>query len=176
MFEKLKRKYAHFVVRRKYLHNDIQPISFNHVLSNALDFFIIMPQEDKDFYHSLNILKYFQLHKKVITLFVPEYKYNLIPEKEKYKFISYHPKQITRINLPDKTLVGRLKDKQYDVVLDMNRPGNIFYSAISNVVRSKVRVSFKKELSERYYNMQIEDKQPDPEIGYERFLNYLKMF
>lgn len=176
MFEGLKRKIAHYIVRRKYLRKNIQQLVFTNIISDSHDLFIVMPKEDKDFFHSLDILKYYQIHKKVITLFLPEYKYNLIPDKEKYKFISYYPLQISRFNLPDKNLVGRLTGKEFDIVIDLNRRDDLFFSAISNIVQSKIRVSFEKELSGRYYTMQITDKQSDPELSYRSFLSYLKMF
>jgi len=176
MFEGLKRKIAHYLIRRKYLRKNIQQLVFTNIISDSHDLFIVMPKEDKDFFHSLDILKYYQIHKKVITLFLPEYKYSLIPEKEKFKFISYHPHQVTRFNLPDKNLVSRLTGKEFDIVIDLNRKENVFFSAISNIVQSKIRVSFEKELSGRYYTMQITDKQSEPELSYRSFLSYLKMF
>ena len=176
MFEGLKRKIAHYLIRRKYLRKNIQQLVFTNIISGSHDLFIVMPKEDKDFFHSLDILKYYQIHKKVITLFLPEYKYSLIPEKEKFKFISYHPHQVTRFNLPDKNLVSRLTGKEFDIVIDLNRKENVFFSAISNIVQSKIRVSFEKELSGRYYTMQITDKQSEPELSYRSFLSYLKMF
>lgn len=176
MFEGLKKKIAHYLVKRKYLRKSIGQLVFTNVISNSHDLFIVMPKDDKDFFHSFDILKYYQIHKKIITLFLPEHKYSLIPEKEKFKFISYHPHQITRFNLPPKNLVSRLSQKEYDIVIDLNRQEDVFFSAISNIVKSKIRVSFEKELSDRYYSMQIADKQSDPEVSYRNFLSYLKMF
>lgn len=176
MFEGIKRKIGHFVVKKKYLHKNIEQLAYNNVISNAKDFFLIMSNSDKDFYHSLEILKFFQNQKKVITLFLPEHKYNLIPDKEKFKFISFLPHQISRFHLPDKNLVARLLTKEFDVVIDLNRSENIFFSAITNIVKSKIRISFVKEMSESYYNLQIVDKQGDSEVSYKSFLNYLQMF
>ena len=176
MFEGLKKKIAYYLVKRKYQRKNIPQMVFTNIITDSHDLFIIMPKDDKDFFHSLDILKYYQIHKKIITLFLPEYKYNLIPDREKFKFISYHPNQISRFNLPDKNLVGRLAPKEFDVVIDLNRTENVFFSAIANIVQSKVRVSFKKESSDRYYTMQIIDKQSESELSYRSFLSYLKMF
>lgn len=176
MFEGLKRKIGRFVLRRKYLQKNIEQLAYNNVISSAKDFFIVMPGLDNDFYHTLEILKYYQKQNKVITLFLPEHKYNLIPDKEKYKFISFLPHQVSRFFLPEKNLVARLNTKEFDVVIDLNRSENIFFSAISNIVKSKIRISFVKEMSENYYNLQIADKQGDSETSYSSFLNYLQMF
>ena len=176
MFEGLKRKIGRFVVKRKYLHKNIEQLAYNNVISSAKDFFFVMPSLDNDFYHTLEILKYYQKQNKVITLFLPEHKYNLIPDKEKYKFISFLPHQVSRYFLPDKNLFSRLNTKEFDVVIDLNRSENIFFSAISNIVKSKIRISFVKEFSEKYYNLQIVDKQGDSEASYKSFLSYLQMF
>lgn len=176
MFERLKKKIAHFFIRRRYLKKNTQQLSFANIISGSHDFFIVMPKDDKDFYHSLDILKYFQIHRKVITLFLPENKYNLVPEKEKYKFISYVPEQLSKLNLPDKNLTSRLSTKEFDIVLDLNRGEDAFFSAVSNIVQSKLRVSFEKEFSDKYYTMQIRSKQDYPELSYRNFLSYLKMF
>jgi hypothetical protein len=135
-----------------------------------------MPKEDSDFYHCLDILKYFLIHKKIITLFLPEYKYNLIPEKEKYKFISYLPEHVNGFYLPNKILVDRLKTREFDIVIDLNRHYDIFFSAIVNVVQSRLRVGFNKELCEKYYNLSISDNSSEPEVAFRMFLNYLQMF
>ncbi len=176
MFESLKKKYAHFVIRKKYLNKDVKQINYNSILSEATDFFFIMPKEDNDFYHSLDILRYFLIHKKIITLFLPEHKYNLIPEKEKYKFISYMPEQINRFFLPTLTLREGLQSREFDAVIDLNRAEDIFFSAIANTVRSKVRIAFSRHTLSNYYNLLITDKNPDGELAYRSFLTYLKMF
>lgn len=176
MFENLKQKYAHFVIRQKFLRKDLGAVSYNKILSDAADFFIIMPEPDGDFYHSLGLLKYYLLHKKIVTLFVPAHKYNLIPEKEKYKFFSFLPGHLNRFSLPRKNMVVSLRSREYDVVIDLNRSENIFYSAVANIVKSKVRVGFKKNKSESYYNLLISGKNQDSEAAYRSFLHYLQMF
>ncbi len=176
MFESLKQKYARFIIHRKFLRREITSVSYNKILSDAIDFFIIMPARDDDFYHSMDLLKYYLIHKKVITLFLPVYKYNLIPEKEKYKFVSFLPEHINRVYLPTKNMIASLSTREYDAVIDLNRSPNIFFSAVANIVKSKVRVSFSKDKCEEYYNLIIKDKNQEPEVAYRSFLSNLKMF
>ena len=176
MFENLKRKIGHFVTRKKYLQKTSEQISYNKVVSNAREFFIIMPTSDADFNGCLEIIKYFLIHKKTITIFIPEHKNGYIPEKEKFKFISYLHYQETRFHLPEKKLIQRLQPKAFDVVIDLNRFENVFCSAVTNIVKSKVIISFSKNASELYYNLQIVDNNTNPEASYRNFLNYLRMF
>jgi hypothetical protein len=176
MFEKLKKRIAYFIVRRKYLSKNTHTIYYNGILTNSHNILIIMPKQDKDFYYALDILRYYQIHKKNITLFLPEHKYNPVPEKEKFKFISYSLYQITRFNLPDKNLISRLKDRQFDAVIDLNRFEEIFFSAVANIVKSTMRVGFKRDSLDDYYNLVIDLKQNDPELAFRGFLASLQMF
>jgi hypothetical protein len=176
MFETLKKKYARFVIRRKFLRKHQKALSFNKILSNSREFFIVLPQRDHDFNQALDIIKYFLIYKKVITLFLPEHKYGLIPEREKYRVISYLPMHFTRCNLPAKNLLKRMKGKEFDIVIDLNREENLFCSAVSNFVGSKIRIGFDRNLSSNFYNMLINDKNEEAEVSYRNFLNYLKMF
>lgn len=176
MLENIKLKIAHFVIIRKYIKKMEVPITYNKVISGSMNFFIIMPKDDKDFFHSLELIRYFQIHHKIITLFLPEHKYNLIPEKEKYRYISYHNEQVNRFNLPKKSLVQRLNGKEFEIVIDLNRNEDLFFSAVSNIVQTKLKVGFNKERSENYYNMQIRASNGDSELIYKRFLEFLLMF
>lgn len=176
MFENLKLKLARIIVSRKYLKKNLEPIVFNNIISGAQDFFIIMPESDTDFYHSLDLLKYLFIHRKSITLFLPEHKYSLIPEKEKYKFIAFGPLQKSKLFLPVPELSDKLKSKTFDVVIDLNRQENIFFSAAANIVESKLRISFTKENSEAYYNFQFADSRNNPEVAYRNLLNFLQLF
>jgi hypothetical protein len=176
MFEEIKKKCAHFYIKRKISKKHNEAISFNKVVADSREVFIVMPTSDNDFPNSLEILRYLQIHKKVITLFLPEFRYNQIPDKERYKFISFHPDQITKFFLPNKKLRNKIEGKTFDIVLDLNRFEDTFHSAISNFVTSKVRLGFRKNRSEGYYNLLFDSKQTESGAAYFNLLNYLRMF
>jgi hypothetical protein len=176
MFEKIKLQLAHIVLNKKYAKKNHSHVEYNKVISDATDILMIMPSNDQDFYHSLDLIKYFQIHKKNVTLFLPEHKYNLIPEKEKYKYISFHEEQLTRLKLPGKSLINRLRFKDFDVVVDLNKDENVLFSAITNIVNSNLRVGFNKTRSESYYNLQATNSEMNPELIYRNFLKFLQMF
>ncbi len=176
MFENIRKKIGHYLLQKRFCRNDYGVINYNNSIFQSTDFLILMPMDDKDFYQSLNLIKYFLNERKHITLFLPEFKYNLIPEKDKYKFISYHVEQINKLFLPEKSLEARLKNKEFDVVIDLNRSENLFYSAAASIVKAKIRVGFSKVNSEKYYNLLYIDKNSHTEAVYINFLNFLKMF
>ncbi len=176
MFENLKVKLARLIIRRKYLKKNIEPIVFNNIISQSVYFLVILPGSEKEFIHSFELIRFLIIHRKSVTLFLPEHKYNLIPEKERYKFIVFNPLQKTKLNLPDPSLIESLQNKTFDVVIDLNRQENIFFSAVANIVKSRLRICFNKEYSGAYYNFLFADSQENPEVAYRNMLNFLQMF
>lgn len=176
MLENLRKKIGHYLLKRKFIRKNSEPVSFNKIISGSFDFFVVMPKEDQDFYQALELIRFFQIHKKRITLFLPDFKYNLIPEKEKYGHISYQPDQITKFFLPAHSLVSTIGKKEYDVVLDFNRTEDIFCSAAANIPRAKVRAGFSKLNSDGYYNLQFNGKAGGAEVTYRNFLRFLQLF
>lgn len=176
MFEELKRKIAHYTIKKKYLRLIDEKILFKSAISDAKNVFVLMPVNESDFIESIEIVKYFHIHKKDVSIFLPESKHNIFPLTHGYRFVSYLPDQISRFFLPDKLLLGRLKDKNFDIVLDLNRQEDTFFSCVANVVKSKIRIGFRKNRSEEYYNMLFDSKQSDPSIVYKKLLEHLNMF
>ncbi len=175
MLNEIKNTIAHYIIRKKFLSPKNQ-LLFNDFATKAIDYLVLMPAEDSDFNISLDLIKYFVSHNKNVSLFLPEHKYNLIPQKEKYKFIPYTYKDITKFKLPDKELYARLRSKSFDIAIDLNRNENVFYTAVINSVDCKVRVGFRKKDSDKYYNFQISDGERNSEISYKILLNSLQMF
>lgn len=176
MFEELKKKIAHFILRRKYLQKRDHLINFGKSISSSVNFFIIMPSDDHDFNSALLIPKFLMENQKSVTLFIPEFRYNSIREKEKYKYLSYYETQKTKLNFPDKTLTDRLKQKEFDILIDLNRADSIFYSSVSNLVNSKISISLQKENAELYFNFVIKVAGADPESCYKEMRDYLRLF
>ena len=176
MFEELRRKYAHFIIKRKFLRKSNEPIDFKKVISGAKDVLVILPSLETDFKSSLEIVKYLKIHKKDVTLFISELKHEAITPKLDFKFISFHPTQITWFFLPDKKLIACLAEKRFDAVIDLNRQEDTFFSCIANAVQSGIRVGFRKNRSSEYYNLLYESKQSEAAAAYSKFLEHLSMF
>lgn len=176
MFEELRRKYAHFLIRRKYLRKSDEPIVFKTAISAAKNILVILPSLEADFSASLEVARYLQIHKKEITLFISELKHEAIGSNQDFKLLSYHPAQISWFFLPDKKLITRLTAKKFDAVIDLNRQEDTFSSCIANAVQSGMRVGFHKNRSNEYYNLLYESKQSEPAAAYSKFLEHLSMF
>ncbi|MFA3782511.1 hypothetical protein ABRY23_05535 [Melioribacteraceae bacterium 4301-Me] len=175
MLNKIKTKLAYFLIKKKYLLKT-GPIYFNNIVSTAKDIFIVLPKNDNDFYHSLFILRYYLLHKKRVTIFLAAHRYNLIPEKEKYKYISYLPVEMNKFYLPGKKLIERLKVDKYDVLIDLNRDEDVFLTAVSCIVAAKLKIGFMKKDADFYYNLILTNQELEAEVCYKKMLNSLQMF
>ena len=130
MLEKVKRQISKYLVAKNFFKRTRQIINFNAFMSNSIDFLFLMPLDDADFRQCFDLIKYFIIHKKNVTIFLPEHKYNLIPQKEKYKIVTYNIHEITRFSLPSASLIENLKRKSFDVVIDLNRSEDTLYAAI----------------------------------------------
>ncbi len=176
MFESIKKKLAEYVVRKNIANVETIHQPFNQVLSKSISFLVIMPDNDEDFYHSMNIIRYLEIHKKNVTIFAKDHKINLIPDKHKLRFIENNISDITRLGLPSKAMREKLSKLEYQVIMDLNRQENLFSSMVANLIRSRVRVGFSKPGADKYYNFHFAFDEPLAEISYKNFLNCLQMF
>ena len=65
---------------------------------------------------------------------------------------------------------------RFDVIIDLNRGEEIFYTYITKALNVPVKIGFVNSDSDNYFNIQIANSRNDPEISYNNLLNCLKMF
>ena len=176
MFDKIKYNLAHFIIRKKYLPAKSEPISFKGIISNSKSFFVIMPISNDEFNKSLTLIDFLMENQKVISALIHESQLNLISSKKMITLVNYKDDYKNKLNLPIKNFVNELRSKSFDVVMDLNRTGDVFTSSITNIVRSKVRVGFEHEKTDNYYDIRIVNSSPDLQEIYNNYINFLKMF
>ncbi len=176
MINSIKLKIAYFIVKKKLKHKESEKQSFKDLLKNSYRFLILMPENKIHFNQASEVLKFFEALNKDITVFTNDFRVNLLPIKYRNQSINYGIEDISKLKLPSKTLEGKLKELDFNMVLDLNKEENLFYSLIANIVRAQVRVGFKKNNSDKYYNLQIDNSEDNPEIFYKNLLNCLQMF
>lgn len=176
MFEKIKYKLAVRTIKNKYIKSAGKPQAFNNFTKNALNYLVIIPDNDEDFKNSQTILKYLLEQKKSVTLFISEHRYSVIPEREKYRVLSFSLQQVTKLRLPDPILKEKLIKKSFDVILNLNRYDDVFYDAAAFMVNSSFRVGFKNGEISEFLSLQIPQNEKNSKISYENLLNSLKMF
>ncbi|HKI79707.1 MAG TPA: hypothetical protein VKA26_14295 [Ignavibacteriaceae bacterium] len=176
MIKYFKEKIANFIVNRKLKKKDTNHQSFSKIFQRAFNILVIMPENEEDFNQSMEVLKFLDEQGKHITVFSYDFRRSLIDQKYRPATIEYGLIDVSKLKLPSKKLVNKLSDKSFDAVIDLNRGKNLFCSFSGNLVKSSMRVGFKKSNSDKFYNIQINDNEDNPKISYKNLLNCLQMF
>lgn len=175
MIEAIKDKIAGLVVNSKLKSADFERKSFSEFFKKSFSFFVIMPEDESDFHSSIEVLHGLVESKKNPTIFTYDYRVSLIPSRFRPNIIEHEISDKNRLNLPSKKLLDKLNNLNFQVVIDLNRAENIYFSYLANLVSSPIRAGFVKNNSDKYYNVQIV-KEDDVKNSYENFLNCLRMF
>lgn len=169
-------KIANYIVDKRLKHKKGLNQSFSNLIEKSFTFLVVMPEEEKDFRNCQYVLKFLDENGKHITIFSLDFRRNLIHQKYRPATIEYGLTDYSKLKLPSKRLVDELSVKEFNAVIDLNRGENLFCSYASNLVNSSLRIGFRKNNSDRYYNIQIADTADNPEISYKNFINCLQMF
>jgi len=173
--QKLKQTAAKFFIQHKLKKNNFSNKSFSYAFKNSNTILVLMPEEDIDFKYSRDILVFLEKLKKEILILTNEYRVSLLPLHFRSKALGHGLKEINKIDLPSKGLLSKLLKKKYDVVLDLNRQEQLFYTYVSIVMGADVSIGFAKSFADKVYNIQIANSESNPKICYENLLNCLKM-
>ncbi len=176
MIEIIKEKLASYIVKKNIKENIPLQQSFSQSFKNSFNFLILMPENESDFRNAFIVLDFLDNNNKTLTVFTNDFRVALLPVKFRNKTLSFSINEISKLKLPSNELITKLKKLHYDAVLDLNRGENLFYSYVSNIVNSKIRIGMEKKKSNNYYNLIFSDNIFESNIFYTNLLNCLKMF
>ena len=171
-----KNKFALFIAKRKYLGAKDFARNYTRSISNASKILVVLPNSAEDILKSLDIPAFFIDQKRQVMLLGDEKLKHVAREEHSFEIITYNEESFSKFGLPKKELVSKLKDMEFDVVLDLNREGNILLGILANIPKSQIIVGFKKKDADNLYNLQIANNQNNAEISYGNFLNSIQMF
>ncbi len=173
MFDYWKSSIATYFIKRKYLGIVTGTMSYNSFFTSAEKLLILVPEKmsSEGFGKIANFLE------------KSGKKYELVVDNKRVEEFAQYHSQIIAINedernwlkLPKKSLREKISSKDFDIVIDLEIEENLLYSTLSNLATTKVKVGFKKENSDLYYNFQILPE-INSEISYGNLLNSLQMF
>jgi hypothetical protein len=172
----VKEKLAGLIVGKKSRSEYYTTRSFRDFFKKSFTFLVLMPDNDTDFHYAIEVLKGLSLNKKHATVFTQEFRANLVPVKYRPQVVEYTDKDISRLYIPSKKLMEKINSLRFNAILDLNRKENIFCSVVSSIVNAPIKVGFKKSNADKYYNLQISNKEENPELSYKNYLNCLEMF
>jgi ADP-heptose:LPS heptosyltransferase len=162
-------------LRRQLKKKPAEQNNFKSFIKNSSKILLIIP-EDRECWNFLKpIFTFLKEAGKEISIFLPESMLESFALRRKIKPITFTKKEISKLNLPARSLEEKLKDKSFDVIIDLNIEENLFYSAVANIFNSEFRIGFIKNDSDLYYNFQI-PQEINNEFSYRNLLNSLSMF
>lgn len=176
MLDLIKDKIAHSVVDWKLKDKQNKDQTFTEFFKKSFNFLVLMPQNDADFAHSIKVLYFLEENKKHATTLTYDFKVSIIPLRFRQRVMEHTLADTNMLKLPSIKIIDKLNSMHFNVVLDLNRKENLFYSYIASVVEAPIRVGFSKTNSDKFYNLQIVDKESEAELSYESYLNCLKIF
>jgi len=176
MIENLKKQAAKFVVNKRIPRTEFNQRNFTSVLARTYSFLVIMPLDERDFRLVFPILDYLREQSKNIVVMTNDFRISLLQPYFKTNAIEHGLKDVNKLNLPSKSLLHKLSNMRFDVIIDTNRTEVLYYSVIAKSLTSQVKIGFVRSDSDRYFNFQVTGSQNDPEISYQNLLNCLKMF
>jgi hypothetical protein len=176
MIEAIKEHAARFILRNRTAHKKFNKRNFSSVFQKSFSFLVLMPADDRDFRLSTPVLEYLKEQKKNIVVLTNDFRISLLPTYFKTNAVEYGIKDITKLKLPTRNIINKLTNMRFDVIIDLNREEEIFYTYITKALNAPVKIGFVNSDSDNYFNMQIAHSKNGPEISYNNLLNCLKMF
>lgn len=176
MIDFVKEKLTGLFISKKYKSEEYIARSFRDFFKKSFTFLVLMPDNDTDFHYAIEVLKTLSMNKKHATVFTQEFRANLVPLKYRPQVIEYTSRDIGRFSIPRKKLMERLTSMRFNAILDLNREENLFCSMVTSMVKAPVKTGFQKNNADKYYNLQIINKEENSELSYKNYLNCLEMF
>jgi len=149
---------------------------FSSLFKKSYSLLVIMPEEEIDFHFSVNVLEFLKNESKHVTVLTKDYRVSLINPKLRPNLIEYEIRDINKIKLPTKKLISKLSEKNFDVVIDLNRKENLFCSYAVSTIKSSLKIGFEKKGADKFYNFQISYNGVEPDEAYNYLVNCLQMF
>ena len=145
-------------------------------IKNHLIFWYLCRKMKQNLIIASRFLNFLEQTKKNAFIFTHDFRVSLIPLKYRPHVIEYNVGDTNRLNLASKKLTDKLMQQQYHAVIDLNIKDNIFYSHLISILDLQVKIGFKKNNSDNYYNIQVNNVESNPEKSYKNLVNCLQMF
>lgn len=176
MFEGIKKKISSYIIENQIVDKNRQAQSFKDIFQKSAYFFVVITEDENDFYHCFEVVKFLLQEKKNVTIFINESKLKLVQNSALVRTVTYNEKDVTKLMLPSKELRSSLGRLSYEAVIDLNRKENLFCSAAANLVKSDIKMGFVKPGADKFYNLQFANGNEKPEVSYRKLKTSLLMF
>ena len=121
IIDTIKKKIAKFIVNRSIKEKkNNYPGSFAHFYRKSFNILVLMPEDEAEFNHCFQVLKFLEQTKKNAYIFIHDFRVSLIPIKYRPHVIEFGVGDTNRLNLASKKLTDKLMQQHYYAVIDLN--------------------------------------------------------
>lgn len=152
---------------------------FTRAISNARSALVLLPDDQQELQFARSIVLSFQekFKKKGLTVIFPEHLKDPFREIYHCEIVRVLENDINLFYLPKKRLRRRIRQKDYDVAIDLNLQLHLPSAFLCKESRSKVRIGITKEHADTFYNFQLRANTASTEKTiYDHLSNCLGMF
>ncbi len=175
--EKILHKIDSIKFKNEYKRVSASPKKFNAFIAESRDYIFLMPPDENAFREALAISAYFKLHKKNVTLVLPEHFVNTITYKEDYTFIVYSSNASNPDLRPDEQLLAACGEKEYDVLFDLTNDERLFYLFLAMKIKAEFKIALFEKENEKIYNLLFNEPVGNNlEKSFRNLLNSIQMF
>jgi hypothetical protein len=179
MLDEVRKNIGIFFARLRAHRRRTTQINFAGAYSKARSALFIIPNNDE-----LRPSVLFMLHSaqqqfqgNSLTIVTTGSSGSLSQKLKQCMMVPVHPEQINYFFLPKKSLIVRLQEQTYDVIIDLNLTVTPLAAYICAVIDAPLKAGFSSPQGEALYNFQLQTAAAqDPKVRYERLLHTLAMF
>jgi ADP-heptose:LPS heptosyltransferase len=154
-------------------------ISFSQSIPSSDTLFVVMPFRSAVEQEELNLLTLFRswFNEKNITVVTRDQKERIEQVLPRARVISLAPEELTPFFLPRRAVLERVRERQYDLAVDMNLDFMLPSAYICMESGARVRVGFSGPNADTFYNLQVRlDPSSHEGHAYKRLVNCLRIF
>lgn len=179
MFEGLRTSIGLLATRFLFRNSRETVISFTEAISGARQALLIMPFNHREFLPTIRVIETIKkmIREEHITVITDELGMEAVRMLPRSQFIRVVQTDLNAVYLPHASIIHRVREKQYDLAVDLNLDLVLPSAYICRASDARVRVGFVRKQAEGFYNLQVK---PDLTLGkqliYDRLAQCLQMF
>ena len=130
-----------------------QPQVFNNVFESVKKAVIILPHDNQGIPSGLTLMQYLIDRNIDVTLLLHNKFHSALPVTLKCKKEEFYDSEINLFGIPKPEFLDKLKNMEFDVVIDMDGSNNFTSAMMTLAIHAKNKIGIKKPETLKVYNI-----------------------
>lgn len=168
-----------FIARFHFRKAPQEVLSFNEAVRSARRVLVIMPLRKREFLPTVMVIEFLKqrFREEHITIVSDDHGREAVRMLPRSYFIHVLKDEVGPVFLPRRTLLYRVRERQYDLAIDLNLDFVLPSAYICRESNARVRIGFARNNADTFYNFQIQtDPRLDRKKVYDRMAAFLQKF